>query len=640
MTLQLNAISKQMGLQPLFDELSLQLTGQSRVGLIGRNGAGKSTLLKLLAGLIEPDEGNVFKTPGFRVRYLSQEPSINDEATLYDELSSVFIELNALDKEEEALFKKMEDPALPEAEQLKLSDRLEKIYSEKERHGAYEKDARIGRMLKGMGFTEDEYDRLCSTFSGGWQMRINLAKVLLEGADLLLLDEPTNHLDLETCEWLEGFLGDYSGGLVVVSHDRHFLDKVITHTVEIEFGKAFHWPGNYSEAVELKAAWMENLQSAQSRQEKELSKQTAFVERFKASATRGTQAKSREKQLAKIERVTVHRADDRKMRLRFPTPVPSGRDAIVLKDVDKAFGENLLFNELNALLEREQRVFVLGANGCGKTTLFRLILELEKPDNGVIQLGHNVVLGYFSQHQLETLDPELDAFQTLQQACPKMDNTELRTLLGRFLFTGDQVFKKVGVLSGGEKSKLALAKLMMSGANTLLLDEPTNHMDIPSKEVMAEAFGAYEGSIICISHDRYFIQQLATQIWDFHQKRLMVYEGDYEYYLQKRSSSRTALKERQNKNNGKNKAQPEATAAVKKAPESQFAGRKEKEKQLKKLEAAILRAEQLIGSVEVEMLAPNLAYNKMSKLSHQLETAQAELKTLNEQWEALTHQLV
>lgn len=633
----------------LFNGLSFQIGAKSRIGLIGRNGCGKSTLLKIVMGVISPDEGSVYRAPGLRINYLSQEPRITPHLTLEEEMRSVFTAINALEREEAELLRQLNEPSDASEESssesenrhLALATRLNRVHAELERLDAANREARISRILKGLGFAAADHQRKTGEFSGGWKMRINLAKVLLEGAEVLLLDEPTNHLDLEACEWLESFLKEYPGGLVLVSHDRRFLDQVATEIAELERDGLKVRSGNYTAHLALKAAEMEQLAAAYNRQQKELSKQTAFVERFRASATRSTQAKSREKQLAKVERIALPQQDNRRLAFRFPAPQASGRQVFTLRDVRKAFGDKLLFQSLNADFERGRRIFLLGANGTGKTTLLRLILGLETPDAGEIRQGHNVKPGYFSQNQLETLDPDKSVMDTLQEIAPMLTNTELRTLLGCFLFSGEQVFKPVSVLSGGEKSKLALARLMLSGPNVLLLDEPTNHMDIPSKDVMAEALLDYEGSILCISHDRHFIQELATDIWELYDGHLLTYGGDYEYYLFKRNQMRAGVQAiREAALNPrralKTETVPEPTAAA-----SPLQARKELEKQLRKVERDILALEEEIAGLQAKLLDPALQqdYQQLHELSISVERKQQALSQLNDAWSELAEAL-
>lgn len=633
MTIQLNSIAKSYNIHRVLEDVTLKIVPKSRIGLVGRNGGGKSTLLKIIMGQVEPDRGSVSKTPGDRVNYLSQEPKITPGRTVYEELQSVFSEFNKITEEEQALFKKLEDTSLSDDAQMAIVNRLGEIHEAMEHMDTGNIDAKIGRILKGLGFSQEDHQRKTEEFSGGWKMRINLAKILLEGADYLLLDEPTNHLDLDACEWLEDFLVDYPGGLVIVSHDRHFIDKVTTETAELELGKLRVWNGNYSSFLQQKEEELTNITSAHDRQQKELAKQTAFVDRFRASATRSTQAKSREKLLEKIERIEVPQGDNRKVAFRFPPPQASGKEVLILKKLKKSFDDKHLFSDLNAILDRERRVFLLGANGCGKTTLFRMIMGVETADEGSVKFGHNTLLAYFSQNQLDTLDPNITLFDTLQNIRPDLDNTEIRTILGRFLFTKEQVFKNVSMLSGGEKSKVALAKMMISGPNTLLLDEPTNHIDIQTKDVMTQALKDYEGSIVCISHDRYFIEELATDIWEIYNGHLLTYCGGYEYYLAKREETRDRI--------DRKKPEPEPEPKVASAHQQSFRERKELEKQFKKIEKTILTLETDIKKLEKDLHNPEYQedYQKLQGISASISKKNAELEKLNAEWLTVSESL-
>lgn len=636
--IQLSHLYKSFNGELLLEDIQLEIRANSRLGLVGRNGCGKSTLLKIIQGILEVEKGVISRSPGLRINYLSQEPQLDPNLTLQEELQSVYAALHHLEEEEAQLLKQLENAKEHEYETLILD-----LLSVQERMHLFDPqtlDARIERLLQDLGFTRADFDRKTSDFSGGWRMRINLAKVLLEGADILLMDEPTNHLDLEACEWLEEFLKNYPGGIVLVSHDRRFLDEVCTEIAEVELGKLTLWTGNYSAFLTQKQEHLDRNLSAYERQQKEIEKQTAFVDRFRASANRSTQAKSREKQLAKIERIEVQETDQSLMRVKFPPPQPSGREVLSLQTLSKSFGSKTLFNNLSVDLERNQRVFLLGHNGCGKTTLLRLLLGLEKPDSGKVQLGHNVKLGYFSQNQLETLDGNLTPFETIHNASPLLTNTEVRNLLARFLFTGDEVFKPVHVLSGGEKSKLALAKLMLSGPNTLLLDEPTNHMDLPAKEVLAEALKEFEGTILCISHDRYFIQQLATQLWEVHEKHLIPYVGDYDYYLFKRKEMHARVADESTKQ----KRSPKNTTPAPVSPDgkSPLQLRKEIEKQVVKFEKEIFRLEEEIAKLEAELAEPAIQqdYQKLQNLTESIGQKKKALESVNHQWEAVSEQLL
>ncbi len=639
--IQLSGISKSFAGEPLFEDITLQIRERSRMGLVGRNGCGKSTLLKVIMGKYKPDGGSIAVSPGLKVNYLSQEPQLTPGLTLQEEMRQVYAMVDIL-KAEEARILAGWDQLTPD-EQEKAVYRLHDIQEQTMSFDPDTLEGRISRLLQDLGFTLADFDRKTDDFSGGWRMRVNLAKVLLEGADVLLLDEPTNHLDLESCEWLEQFLKGYPGGIVLVSHDRRFLNEVTTEIAEIELGKATVWTGNYSEFQRQKAELMDRTQSAYDRQQKEIAKQTAFVERFKASANRSTQAKSRERQLAKLERVETIQTDMSRMTVRFPAPQPSGRDVLTLRDVEKSFGDKHLFRGLNGEIERNQRIFLLGENGCGKTTLFRMLLGIEKQDKGTIESGYNVKLGYFSQNQLETLDAKKTPFETLHDVSPLFNQTEVRSLLARFLFTGEEVFKPVEVLSGGEKSKLAIAKLMLSGPNTLLLDEPTNHMDIPAKEVMAEAFKEFEGSILCISHDRFFIQELATHIWEIYEGHLIQYAGDYDYYLFKRDEQRAKTLAIAASRNGKSKkVVTTESASDSKNALSPLQARKEVEKRLTREEKRIVSLEADIAGLESQLADPKIQqnYTQLQSLSDALLDKKTELENANSAWEKLTEELL
>lgn len=644
--IQLSGVAKSFAGEPLFEDITLQIRDNSRLGLVGRNGCGKSTLLKLIMGYYTPDGGSIARSPGSRVNYLSQEPQLTPGLTLYEEMKQVYAIVDTLRAEETRILEGLE--ALPPDDQIAAITRLCEVQEQINLYDVDTLDSRISRLLQDLGFSQADYDRKTDDFSGGWRMRVNLAKVLLEGADILLLDEPTNHLDLESCEWLEQFLKGYPGGIVLVSHDRRFLNEVTTEIAEVELGGITVWTGNYSDFQRQKAELIERTQSAYDRQQKEIAKQTAFVERFKASANRSTQAKSRERQLAKLERVETIQTDHSRMSVKFPPPQPSGREVISLRNLKRSFGDKHLFKGLEGDIERNQRIFLLGENGCGKTTLFRLLLGLDQPTAGTIERGYNVKLGYFSQNQLETLDAKKSPFDTLHETAPLMTHTEVRGLLARFLFSGEEVFKAVEVLSGGEKSKLAIAKLMLTGPNTLLLDEPTNHMDIPAKEVLADAFKEFDGTILCISHDRFFIQELATHIWEIYEGHLIQYAGDYDYYLFKRDELRAKTLEAAASKTARESKKNVAAASVpnggngKSGNLSPLQARKEVEKRITRQEKQILALEESIAKLEAQLANPAIQqdFNELQALSEALQGQKSELDQANGEWESLTEELL
>jgi ATP-binding cassette subfamily F protein 3 len=530
--LRLEHISKIYPTGEVLKDINWEVKPGDRIGLVGVNGAGKSTQLKIISGEIEPTAGEIIRPASLHIAYLNQEFEVDPTRTVNEEFWTVFKEANAVQLALHEVQREMETATLEELD--KLIHKLDKLQRQFEALDGYGLDARIGKILPEMGFQVEDGDRLVSAFSGGWQMRMSLGKILLQEPDLLLLDEPTNHLDLETIEWLENYLRKLLTPMVIVSHDREFLDRLCTQIVETERGVSSTYLGNYSAYLQQKAENESAQMSAFERQQKELEKQQAFVDRFRASATRSTQAKSREKQLEKVERIEAPTAGVRTLHFRFPPAPRSGREVVEIKELTHVYGDKILFLGANLLIERGDRIAFLGPNGAGKSTLLKMIMGVEPPTEGTVKLGdHNVIPGYFEQNQAEALDLNKTVMQTIHDEVPDWTNEEVRTLLGKFLFTGDTVFKKVGALSGGEKARLALAKMLLEPVNLIILDEPTNHLDIPAKEMMEEALQNYDGTAIVVSHDRYFISQVANKIVEIRDGEFRVYLGDYHYYLRK-----------------------------------------------------------------------------------------------------------
>ncbi|MCF2147752.1 ATP-binding cassette domain-containing protein [Desmonostoc muscorum LEGE 12446] len=530
--LRLEHISKIYPTGEVLKDINWEVKPGDRIGLVGVNGAGKSTQLKIITGEIEPTAGEIIRPSSLHIAYLNQEFEVDPTRTVREEFWTVFKEANEVQL---SLTQVQRDMEAADPDELdRLINKLDRLQRQFEALDGYGLDARIGKILPEMGFGVEDGDRLVSAFSGGWQMRMSLGKILLQKPDLLLLDEPTNHLDLETIEWLETYLKGLITPMVIVSHDREFLDRLCTQVVETERGVSATYLGNYSAYLQQKAENQSAQLSAYERQQKELEKQQVFVDRFRASATRSTQAKSREKQLEKIERIEAPIAGVRTLHFRFPPAPRSGREVVNIKELTHIYDDKILFLAANLLIERGDRIAFLGPNGAGKSTLLRIIMGMEPPTEGVVQLGdHNVIPGYFEQNQAEALDLKRTVMETIHDEVPDWKNEEVRTLLGRFLFTGDTVFKAVGALSGGEKARLALAKMLLRPANLLILDEPTNHLDIPAKEMLEEALQNYDGTAIVVSHDRYFISQVANKIVEIRDGEFRVYLGDYHYYLQK-----------------------------------------------------------------------------------------------------------
>jgi ATP-binding cassette subfamily F protein 3 len=564
--LRLEHVSKIYPTGEVLKDINWEVKPGDRIGLVGVNGAGKSTQLKIIAGEMEPTSGQIVRPNSLHIAYLTQEFEVDPSRTVREEFWTVFVEANAAQQAIAQVQRQMETASMEELD--KLIHKLDRAQRQFEGLDGYGLEARIEKILPEMGFEPEDGDRLVSAFSGGWQMRMSLGKILLQAPDLLLLDEPTNHLDLETIEWLETYLKGLSTPMVIVSHDREFLDRLCTQIVETERGVSSTYLGNYTAYLQQKEEAQLAQLSAFERQQKELEKQQTFVDRFRASATRSTQAKSREKQLDKIERIEAPTGSVRTLHFRFPPAPRSGREVVIIKDLVHTYDQKILFLGADLLIERGDRVAFVGPNGAGKSTLLHLMMGMEQPTEGSVKLGdHNVIPGYFEQNQAEVLDLDKTVMETIHDEVPDWKNEEVRTLLGRFLFSSDTVFKKVSALSGGEKARLALAKMLLRPANLLILDEPTNHLDIPAKEMLEESIQNYDGTVIVVSHDRYFISQVANKIVEIRDGELRLYRGDYHYYLDKIAEE-------------KEKARLEAIAAEK---DAKTAAKREKQKQKAKV---------------------------------------------------------
>ena len=508
-----------------------------RIGLVGVNGAGKSTQMKIIAGLEEPSSGLVVKQGEPRIAYLQQEFDVDPARTVREELFQAFGEAaEVLIRQHQLEHEMASEKAANDPDHLdELIHELGRLHSRFEALHGYELDARIDKLLPTIGFSPEGAEQLVGDYSGGWQMRIALGKILLQEPDLLLLDEPTNHLDVETIQWLEGYLVEQTAALVVISHDRTFLDRVCNQIVETERGVSRTYLGNYSQHLEQKVLEREATQAAFDRQQKELGAQQAYIDRFRASATRSTQAKSREKLLEKVERVEAPLEGVGGPRFRFPEAPRSGRVVADIKNLTHSYGEQILFLGAELEVERGDRIAFVGPNGAGKSTLLRLIMGSEQPEDGCASLGeHNVIANYFEQNQAEALDLSKTEINTIFEVVPDWTQTQVRSLLGSFCFSNESVFKEAGKLSGGEKARLALALMLLSPCNLLVLDEPTNHLDIPAKQMLEDALIEYEGAALLVSHDRYFISRVANRIVEIRDGQLVLYRGDYSYYLTKK----------------------------------------------------------------------------------------------------------
>jgi len=545
--LRLEHVSKIYPTGEVLKDVTWEVKQGDRIGLVGVNGAGKSTQLRLIAGHEDPTSGQVVRQGEPRIAYLQQEFDVDLNKTVRQELFQAFGEaakvLNRQKDVEEAMASQQatDDPEHLDA----LIQDLGRLQSRFEALHGYELDARIDKLLPTIGFTAEAAELPVRNYSGGWQMRIALGKILLQDPDLLLLDEPTNHLDVETIQWLETYLLEQTAAIVVISHDRAFLDRVCNQIVSTERGISRCYLGNYTAHLEQKQLEQEATQAAFERQQKEIASQQAYIDRFRASATRSTQAKSREKLLDKVERVEAPIETVSGPSFRFPAAPRSGAQVAVIESLTHCYGETILFLEADLEVERGDRIAFVGPNGAGKSTLLRLIMGLESPDDGSARLGeHNVVPGYFEQNQAEALDLNKTVIDTMFEAVPDWTQTQVRSLLGNFCFSNDTVFQDVGQLSGGEKARLALALMLLTPCNLLVLDEPTNHLDIPAKQMLEDALHDYEGAALLVSHDRYFISRVANRIVEIRDGELVLYRGDYNYYLDKKKEERAAEEKR------------------------------------------------------------------------------------------------
>lgn len=533
--LRLHQITKIYQHAEVLKDATWEVKPGERVGLVGVNGSGKTTQFKIILNQIEASSGEMQKPKSDKIGYLSQEFDIDPTNTIREELLKAFSEAHDIKLELASVQETLEkSDSLEEFELNRAIKKLDRLQTEFEQINGYDLERRVDQILPDIGFETTDGDRKVSTLSGGWQMRLGFGKVMLREPELLLLDEPTNHIDLETIEWVESYLKKQEVPMVIVSHDRSFLDQLCTKIVELERGTTKTYPGNYSKYKEIKDGERAIQQAAFERQQVEMERQQVFINKFRASATRSTQAKSREKQLEKLDLIEEPERDLKSLKFSFPTSKRTGKDVAQVVDLMHVYDDNILFLDANFKINRGDKIALLGPNGCGKSTLLRLLAGKEEPSDGEVKLGdHNVDLAYYEQNQAEALDKEKTVLETIADEVFKWTDTEIRTLLGQFLFSGDSVFKDVGTLSGGEKARLAIAKLLTSPANFLLLDEPTNHLDIPAKETLESAIKGFSGALIVVSHDRYFIKQVANKIAVVEDAKIKVYDGNYEYYLEK-----------------------------------------------------------------------------------------------------------
>ncbi|HET9742825.1 MAG TPA: ABC-F family ATP-binding cassette domain-containing protein [Terriglobales bacterium] len=640
--LQFSAAGKRFGPKLLFEDLNWLITPNDRVGVVGANGTGKSTLLKILAGLDSLDYGSITRAKGISAGYLPQDGLSLSGRTVFAECMSVFAELKAMEAEMEQLTTRMSEVDHESAEYQQVGERFHEIDSYFRAHDGYALEAQVGTVLTGLGFRKEDWERPTEEFSGGWQMRIALAKLLLQKPNLLLLDEPTNHLDLETRNWLEGYLATYPHAFVLISHDRYFLDVTVKKTVEIWNKHVHFYSGNYDQYLKQREERKTQLEAAYRNQRDRIEQIEAFINRFRYQATKARQVQSRVKELERIERIEIP-PEEKTIHFHFPQPKPSGRIVAEFKDVHKSYGEKEVFRGVSFMIERGDRVALVGANGAGKSTLIRMLAGPEPLTGGEFVLGHNAQPDYFAQDQYKVLDPESRMLDDLEKVAPRSTMTELRNLLGCFLFSEDDVFKQLGVLSGGERNRYALARMLLHPSNFLLLDEPTNHLDLRAKDVLLDALQTFAGTTVFVSHDRYFIDKLATRVFEVGGGKVEIFPGNYEDYLWRKEGGAARIAQEESRSSLPLPSAPangNGTGARSESPQKRVnpiklrqmqERHREVEQEITKLESGIVECEQALqnfGSAE-----------ETTRTTQLLESQRRELEKLMSEWEKLSASL-
>ncbi len=659
--IQLSQLTKTFGDRTLFEDVTWQIGPRERVGLCGPNGAGKTTLLRMLSGAEEPDRGQIVKPAGLTVGYLPQDGLDHSGRTLFDEAGTAFAGLLEMKRDMRALEDRLADASVPEGEHEAMLVRYADLQERFRADDGYSIDLRIATVLGGLGFSQGDFTQPTETFSGGWQMRIALAKLLLGRPGLLLLDEPTNHLDLDARNWLEDYLSAYPHAVILVSHDRYFLDAVVTRITDLNLRTLTDYAGNYSAYVTERDLRLERLRDAKRRQDDEIARMRIFIDRFRYQATKAAQVQSRLKMLDKVVPIEVP-PERKRVRFTFPAAPKSGRTVLDLRNVRKAYGSKVVLAGVNVHIERGDRVALIGPNGAGKSTLMRLLAGVEAPDAGERAEGHQLVMQYFAQDEATKLDQVYTVYETLESGSPLHMVSAIRTILGGFLFAGDDIYKKVGVLSGGERTRLAVARMLLRPANTLLLDEPTNHLDMESKDVLLDALEDFGGTLVLVSHDRYFIDRLATKIIDVGGGGVRMYPGGYEEYrwsLAQQSAAqdaratkpvvtlRAAAPPPQSAAAGPAGTTPDPAAARDEKKRQDAAERRRRraqeslEREVAALEARIAERESAMKAIEATMSAPGF-YDDHERSKPVIEQHQAlmwELGDLMHRWEELQQSL-
>jgi len=633
--IQLSSAGKRYGHKLLFEGVDWLITPRDRIGLVGANGTGKSTLLKILGKLETLDYGSISIAKGISAGYLPQDGLTLSGRTVFAECMSVFSRLRAMEQEMEQLTASMSELDHSSAEYEQVADRYQRVEHEFQARDGYAIEAQVGGVLTGLGFRKEDWQRQTDEFSGGWQMRIALAKLLLQKPNLLLLDEPTNHLDLEARNWLEEYLTEYPYAFVLISHDRYFLDVTVNKIVEIWNKRIHFYSGNYDKYEEQKTQRREQLEAAYRNQRERIEQLEIFINRFRYQATKAKQVQSRIKELEKMDRIELPE-EEKTIHFSFPQPKASGRIVAEFAGVAKSYSEKEVFRDVSFMIERGDRIALVGVNGAGKSTLIKLLAGKEPLSGGEYRLGHNAQADYFAQDQYKELDQNARIFDDLAELSPRSTQTELRSLLGCFLFSADEVFKRIGVLSGGERNRYALLRMLLHPANFLLLDEPTNHLDMRAKDVLLEALSKYTGTVVFVSHDRYFIDKLATRIFEIGDGRVEVYPGNYEDYRWRKEGGAARLQEavaaapavvQPVNGNG-------AVSGESKSKRLNPIKRKQMEERVRELEQEITRMEAAIAECE-SALQTFVSADETQRLTQELEKHKRSLRAKVQEWEEL-----
>lgn len=626
----LNNIGLHFGDRTLLSGVTFMLNRRERAGLVGKNGAGKSTLFRIISNQQSADEGTVEHPKHFSMGYLKQDLHFDGNNTVMEETKACFSEVGIIEKEISEITDEMNERTDYESDSyMELVEELTDLNARLDLLAPGKIDAQCERILKGLGFKEEDFIKKVSQFSGGWQMRIELAKLLLTQPDLLLLDEPTNHLDIESIIWLEEYLGSYPGIVLLISHDKQFLNNVCNRIFELEWGKLSSYAGNYDKYIVEKEMQREVLASAYVNQQKLIAEKERTISRFMAKATKTSMAQSMQKQLDKIERIEVPEFDTKAFKLKFPEAARTGRVVLEVKNISKSFGPKLVLKDVNFAVEKGEKIAFVGQNGMGKTTMAKMITAQLMADSGTMNFGSNVALGYYAQNQSELIDVKKTVLEVMEENAPAEQRTNIRNILGSFLFSGDDVEKKVSVLSGGERARLAMACMILRPSNLVIMDEPTNHLDIQSKEVLKQALTDFEGTLIIVSHDREFLQQLSTKVYEFTNHTVKEYLGDINYFLEKKKM--TDIREidtRKDKNSSN--AAPDVEVKV------DHEEVKKARRRMQYVERDIEKLEGEIASLSDQLNDPAIYQtDKVIDVNRKLLDKQEKLNALMEEWETL-----